>query len=657
MTIRQKIISAILILLTLGFTITGFTIIKIAKKSVKSEVSKQLETQVKIISDFIKQSDSVSEELADMTTASAEETLQREIDLLKDQIETILNAFEKTENNEKLIARAEKIILNKKIGESGYAYALDYEGTLAIHPKSKGKNLKGSSHIDEIIAKKSGIMKYMRQTDPKKPYVYAAYADIPRLNMVAVLTIKEAELLKNSKYIRSQLIERIKEELRSLKIGDTGYFYVMNSNADLIVHPSIEGENVAQYDFAQQIIKDKNGSISYDWQGEEKIAVFKTYPERDWIIVGGSYINEFLGATIKSLVISFAIISAIIIVITLLILNVIFNINVISPIKQLEKLFNKVAAGDLTDKMQYDKNDEIGVVVKHVDEMISQMSGALSKVKESSQLVSSSSQNLSASSDQMSKGITDQHDQIEQIVTAIDEMTHTINEMSSNIETSTNDVNIIRDISAEGEILLGETVAEIKNLSASVMESSDIVKKLGESSANISEIVQVISEIADQTNLLALNAAIEAARAGEHGRGFAVVADEVRKLAEKTVDATSEINNMVSEVQSGVTSSVEKMDHEVELAKKGTEKVEHLKSTIEQIISSIVAVADQISSIATAAEEQSATSREISENIISISAVSEQSSAISSSNMENANDLYTLAQELESLVNTFKLNK
>jgi len=648
MTIRQKIFIAIFILFIAGFTVTGITITKIAKHNFTSEVTTLLSAQMALLKNFILQTDTVSAELAKETTASAEASLERDIDNLQIQIEMLSDMS----SSGSPFDMAEAIILTTKIGDKGYAFAIDYSGTLAIHPKSKGKNLKGASHIDEIISKRNGLIRYQRLTDPSKPYVYAAYRDIPSLKMIVVLTITEAELLKNSIYTSNTLLNNIKEKIRTTKIGDTGYFYILNSSGDVLVHPSMEGKNVKDLPFVKDIIAKKSGSIIYNWKGEDKIAVFDYYKDKDWIIVGGSNISEFVGPMVNKLIISFVVISVIIILISLIIINFIFNVNIIKPIKQLEILFNNIAKGDLTQIMKYDHKDEIGIIVHHLDDMIEQMNTALIDVKESSVLVSESSQSLSTSSDQMSKGITDQHRQIEQIVTAINEMTHTIGDMSVNIEDSTRDVNVIRDLSSEGEILLNETVKEINNLSVSVLESSDIVKKLGESSSKINDIVQVISEIADQTNLLALNAAIEAARAGEHGRGFAVVADEVRKLAEKTVDATKEITEMVHEVQVGVKTSVDKMDEEVTLANKGTEKVNSLK---ENIIKSIIDVADQISSIATAAEEQSATSIEISSSISGISAVSEQSAAISSSNMERATDLYHLAQSLEKTVSKFKL--
>lgn len=654
-TIKAKIIAVIMILLVLGFTITGVAIIRIAKSNFENEVKKQLLAEVSIIRDFSADVESATIKMTQNTTASIEKSLQSQADQLWSQLDTTIDLLGDRLTKEELMEKTAAVILQAKTGETGYAYGLDYNGTLVIHRSSQGKNLKGSKHIDEIVAKKNGIMKYTRETDPSKPNVYAAYRNIPQLELIIVLTVKESEILKSAHFIHETMLQNIKNLIRNTRMGETGYFYVLNSLGDFVVHKDLEGQNGMKHSFVKEIVAAREGSIIYDWQGHEKIAAFTYYPENDWILVGGSNVNEFTGPTVRMLIISFSLISAAIIAFTLLILHFIFSSNLIKPIRQLEKLFNSVAGGDLTQTMEYKYNDEIGVIVHHVDDMILQMNEALMNVKHSSEQVSASSEQLSSSSDRMSTGISDQHLKIEQIVTAIAQMTATISEMSANIDSSTKDVDSIRQISAEGGILLNETVDQIKNLSDSVMHSSDIVQHLGDSSAHISDIVQVISEIADQTNLLALNAAIEAARAGDHGRGFAVVADEVRKLAEKTVVATDEINKMVSDVQSGVKTSVDNMKKEVELAKAGSEKVLQLQENIEQIINSIAEVGDQIQSIAAAAEQQSATSHEISESITGISDVSRDSESISSENMRSASELHRLAQELEHTVSKFRL--
>jgi methyl-accepting chemotaxis protein len=462
--------------------------------------------------------------------------------------------------------------------------------------------------------------------------------------------------MEDSKFINTAMIDNIRKELKSIKIGNTGYFYIMNSKGTLIVHPKSEGKNISKYKFIQEMIQKKSGVIQYTWEGQEKIVSYIYYPERDWIIAGGSYLKEFIGEAMKAIVLRFIIISIIVIIAALILLSWIFNSNIIKPVKQLEVLFSKIASGDLTHVIKNYKKDEIGIIIEHVDNMIAQMNAALCKVKESTTKVNESAHSLSTSSSEMELGAENQSQQVSQVEVAVHQMTATIQEISQNVEEVTTEINSIKDSASTGGQILEETVNSIHNLSDAVIKTADSIKDLGKSSEQIGEILRVISDIADQTNLLALNAAIEAARAGEHGRGFAVVADEVRKLAERTVNATSEIDNMIQSIQKEVSNSVNQMDQGVNLAEEGGMMVGNLKMSLEEIINGVMDIANKISSVAAAVEEQSATSQEISNNMADIAAIAQESSSIASENNSQAKELMLLAEELKQIVVNFKLN-
>ncbi len=205
--------------------------------------------------------------------------------------------------------------------------------------------------------------------------------------------------------------------------------------------------------------------------------------------------------------------------------------------------------------------------------------------------------------------------------------------------------------------MLENTVNGIRNLSDTVINTSKTINNLGNSSKQIIEIVSVISEIADQTNLLALNAAIEAARAGEHGRGFAVVADEVRKLAERTVQATSEITDMTKGINADVHKSVTEMNKGATLAKEGEQLATELQLSLAEIINGVMETAESINSISAAISIQNASSQKISEDSSKIAGFSKRNAEIASTNKEQAEKLNLLATELLHSVDKFNLKR
>ncbi len=656
-SIKNKIFFSLMFVLVIGFVITGFLVIGQVKKKITKEIVKQLKSEVIVIKDFIKTSDKVSKELSKISTEKTKKTLMHEMNNLMFKLKAIATNVPDNEDLSYLKFKVSNIIMKTKLGKTGYAYALDLKGNLVVHPKSQGKYLGDKSHIKKILKTKKGIIKYQRTTDPKKPWVYAVFDEFIYTDWIVVITISEEELMEDAKFINNAMIENIKKEIKNVKIGNTGYYYIMDSKGTLIVHPTSEGKNISKYPFIREMLKKKSGVIQYPWNGEDKVVSYVYYPERDWIIAGGSYLKEFIGEAMKSIVLRFIIISIIVIFVALILLSWIFNKNIISPVKQLEILFSKIASGDLTHSIKNYNKDEIGTIIEHVDNMINQMNDALCMVKSSTAKVNESAQSLAISSSEMEQGAANQSQQVTQVEVAVHQMTATIQEISQNVEEVTSEINSIKDSASTGGEILEETVASIHNLSNAVIKTASSIKDLGKSSEQIGEILRVISDIADQTNLLALNAAIEAARAGEHGRGFAVVADEVRKLAERTVNATSEIENMIQSIQKEVTNSVNQMDQGVNLAEEGGMMVGNLKMSLEEIINGVMDIANKIGSVAAAVEEQSATSQEISNNMADIAAIAQESSSIASQNNAQSRELMSLAEELRQIVIRFKLNE
>ncbi|KAA0257952.1 HAMP domain-containing protein [Deferribacter autotrophicus] len=660
MNISTKIFIFLVLILVLGFFITGYFVINNVKEHFTHEISEQLSAEVKTIKDFLNSTDKTTQEIKEEIEENALFDLTERAQALKSTITKLYSTYTSVGMTPTVIKfQLSTEILQTRIGTSGYAYALDSNGTLVVHPTKQGTNLKGKKHIDQMLEEKNGVIVYERSTDPNHPKVYAAFRYLPQLDWIIVLTIPENELMEIANKVQDEILNDIKKSIKTLKIGKTGYYYIMNSKGLLVVHPSkkFEGKSVYKYDFAKEMIKNKNGVIRYKWEGKYKIVAYTYYAPRDWIIAGGSYEDEFLGHIVKSAILNFSIVSIIVVLVLLVVLRLVFKINVINPIDELEGLFQKIASGDLTQKLAVKRKNEIGRIIINVNNMIDQMNKALCEVNASTKDVGQSAEVLAASSNQMTSGADTQAERISSVEVAMQEMTATITEISQNLEEVSNEIEGIKGAAETGRQVIDETVEGITNLSETVITSAEKMKELGKSSEQIGEILQVISDIADQTNLLALNAAIEAARAGEHGRGFAVVADEVRKLAERTAKATGEIDEMIKSIQSEVKSSVVHMDKGARLAEEGSMLVGNLKMSLEEIINGVLDVADKITAVASAVDQQSATSQEILNNMAEIATIAQENTSIAQENHNQAEMLKELAKKLQQIVNEFKLQE
>jgi methyl-accepting chemotaxis protein len=330
---------------------------------------------------------------------------------------------------------------------------------------------------------------------------------------------------------------------------------------------------------------------------------------------------------------------------------------IILPIERLTEMIKHIAMGDadLTKKLDYHSNDELGELSAWFNKFISIIHEILVQIKSVSGKVSVEGQLLNTNSQQMTFNLKNQTEMISQVVTASTEIAQTINEIAqntSNIAASSDDT---MKIAVDGSRVVENTIREVLEIEKAISQSVSIVTTLGSRSKEIGEIVDVINDIADQTNLLALNAAIEAARAGEQGRGFAVVADEVRKLAEKTSKATTEIGGMIQAIQNETEKTVLSMEESFKMVNSGVDYSKQAGNALTNIVGSIKDLQINIQHIASATDEMSSVFDKLEEDIETVGTFSEKIDASSDKVAKSAMELNSSSSNLQGVVGQFKL--
>ena len=363
----------------------------------------------------------------------------------------------------------------------------------------------------------------------------------------------------------------------------------------------------------------------------------------------GHIAKAYMGITV-SLVIAALITGALMIM-----LGVFMTRSLMKPIKNMIDTIRMVSKGDLTRRIHVEQDDEIGEISRDFNTSVDALHKVMTKVAENSNGVSSAAELLDSSASHMAASIEHAALQAHSVATASEEMTVTSSEIAQNCVKVAESSDQANRSATSGEAIVEESVRVMDTINVRVRESSDMIRNLGTHSEQIGQVTELINEIADQTNLLALNAAIEAARAGEHGRGFAVVADEVRKLAERTTEATAQIGDTIRTIQEETRGAISSMDTGVQEVDLGAREASKSRDALRDILQQVNSVSHEINQIAVASEQQTSTTDEIAGNIQQIANVIQDTAKMVQDNAGAASQLANLSKDLQKLVGRFTL--
>jgi methyl-accepting chemotaxis protein len=329
--------------------------------------------------------------------------------------------------------------------------------------------------------------------------------------------------------------------------------------------------------------------------------------------------------------------------------------SITQPINLAVEAAEEIAEGNLTRPIHIDGDDEAARLLRAMEKMQNKLRDTLQRISGSATQLASAAEELNSVTDESARGLVQQNNEIEQAATAVNEMTSAVEEVARNAVSTSEASREATGSVGDGRDLVMETVGAIERMSSDVQSTSQLIGDLANESRDIGKVLDVIRGLADQTNLLALNAAIEAARAGEAGRGFAVVADEVRALAHRTQQSTSEIERMIGSIQDGTEKAVTSMRNSTERAESTLNIAKGAGLALDTINGAVQQINERNLVIASAAEEQAQVAREVDRNLVNIRDLSVQSAAGANQTTAASNELARLAVDLNGMVARFKV--
>ncbi|MDH1011180.1 methyl-accepting chemotaxis protein [Pseudomonas nicosulfuronedens] len=328
---------------------------------------------------------------------------------------------------------------------------------------------------------------------------------------------------------------------------------------------------------------------------------------------------------------------------------------IVRPLRQVIGMARRIAEGDLSVSIDVRRKDEVGQLMGAVGSMADSLRGIVSRLSDGVGQITASAQALSSVTERTQHGVNSQKAETDQVATAMNQMAATVHDVARNAEEAASSAEQADGKVASGQDVVRQTLGRIEQLAAAVRAATESIEQLGRESQSIGSVLVVIKNVAEQTNLLALNAAIEAARAGEQGRGFAVVADEVRALARRTQQSTAEIETLIAALQNGATTSVQRMQRSHALVEMTVGDAVQTEAALGTIASAVAVIHQMNQQIAAASEQQSAVAEEISRSVSSIRGIADESAQAMESTASSSVELAQLSRELQGLVGQFRL--
>jgi methyl-accepting chemotaxis protein len=476
----------------------------------------------------------------------------------------------------------------------------------------------------------------------------------------------------------------IKGALRDIRFGKAGYFYIYNTQGKNIFHglkPEIEGKNLIDMTDSKgnKIIvgllnaaKQGDGIFSYFYQkpGEaaqiEKLGYATIIPGTDWMLGTGAYlddIEEVISAyalnaeqSLNDKMMYVLLISTVLIIITIVIVYLSAT-RMVRPIKGMADNLNDIAQGegDLTQRLTVTGNDETAQLGRSFNLFVDKLQNTISDISSATVGINQAGGDMNQQSTDIATQLQHHNNETEQVVSAITEMSSTANEVANNTNQVAEATQAVTEDVMHAQECVEISLSEVSALVDEIDGAASSMNSLSEQSQKINNVLTVIGSIAEQTNLLALNAAIEAARAGEQGRGFAVVADEVRSLASRTQSSTLEINEMLSELHRLVAESVNAMSLSQERSVRSVDSSRAISESLTSVTTAITSINDMSTQIATATTEQSSVTEEVNRNICAIQKIVNSLTESSAEAEKIAHNVLTEGSKLGQLVGQFKI--
>ncbi|MBO1518260.1 methyl-accepting chemotaxis protein [Oceanisphaera pacifica] len=479
-------------------------------------------------------------------------------------------------------------------------------------------------------------------------------------------------------------INAAKAQLRQLRFDEgTGYFFVYNTQGMQVVsadNPARENKNYLDSSspsgrhLVQEYValgEQGGGIIEYNWpkpdtqQNAPKLAHITPIPNTDWLLGTGFYVDD-LEATVAQLEqeISDSVmqglinsgLSATVLLLLIAALALLLVRSIHAPLRQAVSTMQDIAQGegDLTRRLNSQQGHELGLLASSFNQFAGQISGLIQNTRQSADTLQQASDQLQQFMVETETGIARQDHESDQLATAMNQMSATAQEVASSAARAAEAAQQAEDQVVDAQQLLQGTIAVIDGLEDQIVNGVDIIQRLGTESEQIGTVLDVIRDIAEQTNLLALNAAIEAARAGEQGRGFAVVADEVRNLAGRTQTSTAEIDDMITRLQQGAKDAVHAIEYIREGSATTVSEAKRIDTALHEISGAVNTINSMNEQIASAAEQQTQVSENINVNVHEIVAISEQTNSGSRAASSISKQVGELAASLQQLVGRYQ---